>query len=58
MEMTNQMKMIDDRVDYHKCAWYHGYREHTVCGYYGYDECNEAQAQNCSEFIELKQKKK
>lgn len=53
----NQFKMVDDRVDYRKCAWYHGYREHTVCGYYGYDECNEVQAQNCKEFIELKRKR-
>lgn len=53
----NQFKMVDDRVDYRKCAWYNEYREHSVCNYYGYDECNEVQAQNCKEFIELKRKR-
>ncbi len=47
-----QFKMIDNRVDFHKCAYYH-----SKCAYYGYDECNEVQAQNCKKFVELKKKR-
>lgn len=46
--MVNQMKMVDDRVDYRKCAWYHGGLGRIgVCGCFGYDECNDEQARNC-----------
>ena len=51
-----QMKMIDDRVNYKKCAWYHGYREHTVCGYYGYDVCDCDQARDCQMYTRIESK--
>ena len=51
--MTNQMKMVDDRVDFRKCAWYNEEAEHSKCNKGGYDECDEVQAYNCKDYIEL-----
>ena len=40
---------MSEKRDYSKCRWYMRYN-YNVCGYYGYDECNDAQAQNCKEY--------